>query len=78
MWVGTGTGNTGFKDKSEWLAYSQVSDDRFSDVTIDSSYRPSTSSVAATAGDRAAGVLVDYYGNWRPNKDGRSVGAVNV
>ena len=78
MWVGTGTGNSGYRDKAEWLAYSQVSDDRFSDTTIDGSFRPASGSVAATAGDRAPGVMVDFYGKWRPNQDGRPVGAVTL
>ena len=78
MWVGTGSGNTGYVNKEEWLAYTQVTDDRFSDVPIDSSYRPSAGSAAATAGDRVAGVMVDYYGNWRDNHDGRAVGAVDI
>ncbi len=76
MWVGTGTENSGYLDKNEWLALPQVSSDKFSDVSIDSSFKPASGSVAATAGTRVPGVMVDFYGKWRPDSDGRTVGAV--
>ena len=80
MWVTTpgNVGNESFKTASEWLAYSKIDNDVFSNVSVDSSFKFSASSVAANAGDREAGVLVDYNGNWRENSDSRSVGAVSV
>jgi hypothetical protein len=78
MWVGTGTGNTGYLNKSEWLSLPQVGEDKFSDSGIDGSYKPGSGSTAATFGTTVPGVLVDYYGKWRPNSDGRAVGAVTL
>jgi hypothetical protein len=78
MWVGTGGDNTGYLTKSEWLALPQVGTDVFSDAPIDSSFRPQSGSPAAITGDRVPGVMVDFYGKWRPNQDGRAVGAVTL
>lgn len=78
MWVGTGGDNSGYLNKSEWLALPQVGDDKFSDAAIDSSFRPQSGSPAATTGDRVSGVFTDFYGKWRPNQDGRAVGAVTL
>jgi hypothetical protein len=78
MWVGTGTDNSGYLNKEEWLALPQVGTDKFSDTPIDGSFKPAAGSAAATSGDRVTGVMVDFYGKWRPNQDGRAVGAVTL
>ena len=71
-------GNEGFKKAGEWLAYGKIDKDVFSNVRLDGSFKFSSSSVAARAGDVEGGVFTDYYDNWRPASGSRSVGAVNV
>ena len=79
MFVTTpGAGNASFKNEQEWLAYSKIDKDVFSDVNLDGSFKPVNNNAAKTAGDREKGVFVDYYDNWRSNSDTRSVGAVNA
>ncbi|MEL7237921.1 MAG: PKD domain-containing protein, partial [Planctomycetota bacterium] len=74
VYVGTGTSPDGFRDENEWLNYGRVRNDVFSDVNVDSSYRPTNASLV-NVGKREEGVFRDFYGNWRPNADGRAVGA---
>ena len=80
MWITTpnGPANAGWKNEQEWLAYSKIDDDVFSDVSLDGSYKPVNNSAARTAGDREKGVLVDFYDRPRSDSNSRSVGAVNA
>jgi hypothetical protein len=76
IWVGRGSDNSGFVTQGEWNAFSQVGNDRFSDVGLDAQFRPAASSVAADNGKARAGVLVDFNGDWRDDNGSRSIGAV--
>ena len=77
LWLGTGSGNSGFIHQGEWLAQSRVHNDRFSDTSINSQYRPN-GGVAATAGRTYDGVFTDFHGNWRDPNGSRAVGAVEA
>ena len=76
MWVGTGDDNSGYLSASQWNNQWQVDHDTFSDVWVDSSYRPGNNSAADDGGTEFDGVLVDYHGAWRKTGSGRSIGAV--
>ena len=77
MYLGTGTDASGFYDANEWRALPQVNNDRFSDVQIDGSYRPTNSNLV-NVGKAEAGIFKDYYGNWYDYDSGRTVGAVTL
>ncbi len=74
MWVD----GLGWLDNDEWNSRGAVSNDIFNDVSIDNGFRPNGNSVAADSGTAVAGVLVDFYGNWRDAEGDRTVGAVEL
>jgi len=67
----------GYKSESEWNALGVVGKDVFSDVSVSSSYKPGSSSVAASAADWFGGVFQDRYGKWRSGSTW-SAGAIEV
>ena len=77
MYVGTGTDASGYRDAGEWNALPQVHSDRFSDVHIDGSFKPSNASTV-NVGKAEETVFVDFYGKWTSNNAGRTVGAVTL
>jgi hypothetical protein len=68
----------GYRTPEEWNAMSPVGTDVFSDVSVSSSYAPSSTSVAANAGKLYGGVFADYNGRIRPTSGSWSAGAVEV
>jgi hypothetical protein len=75
-YIGNSAGvQSGYKDPSEWNAYGVVETDVFSDVSITSSFAPSSSSTVNGTGDYYMGVFHDLNGNTR---DDFTAGAVEV
>jgi hypothetical protein len=75
-YIGTSAGvQSGYKDASEWNALGVVETDVFSDVTVSSSYLPSSSTTVNSTGDYFMGVFHDINGKLR---SGWSAGAVEV
>jgi PKD repeat protein len=78
-YIGKDYTSSGYQTPGEWNGWSVVSNDLFSNTSINGSYKPAAGSVAATAGAPALGVLDDFYGNARPGSGGKwSAGAVQV
>jgi hypothetical protein len=75
-YVGSSAGvQSGYKDPSEWNAYGVVETDVFSDVSISSSYAPTSSTTVNGTGDYYMGVFHDINGKVR---DDWTAGAVEV
>jgi hypothetical protein len=74
----TWSNSEGYKTPTEWNAYGVVGTDYFSDVSVSSTWTPSSSSVAATAGRAYAGVFADMNGKARPISGTVTAGAVQV
>jgi len=75
-YIGNSPGvQSGYKDPSEWNAYGVVETDVFSDVSISSSFAPTSSSTVNGTGDYYMGVFHDLNGNTR---DDFTAGAVEV
>jgi hypothetical protein len=58
---------SGYKDSSEWNGMSPVGTDVFSDVSVSSSYAPTSSTVVNDTGDYVMGVFFDMNGKTRSN-----------
>jgi hypothetical protein len=67
----------GYKSESEWNKLGAVGTDIFSDVSVSSGFKPSSSSVAAKAAEWFGGVFHDRYGNTRSGSTW-SAGAIEV
>jgi hypothetical protein len=70
--------SAGYFTPAAWNAQSVVANDIFSNVAVSSSYAPSSSSVAATAGSPIAGLFSDFDGNTVPATGSISAGAIQV
>ena len=68
----------GYLSPSEWLQTGRVSSDVFEDVTLNSDYSISGSTLAAKAGKKYAGVFTDLNGKARPSNGAWSAGAVQI
>ncbi len=77
-YVGTSFVSSGYFTPAAWNAQSVVANDIFSNVSVSSSYAPSTSSAAANADTYIAGVFYDLHGNPIPASGPISAGAVQV
>jgi hypothetical protein len=70
--------SAGYFTPAAWNAQSVVANDIFSNVAVSSGYAPSSSSVAASAGNPIAGLFFDFDGNSIPSSGSISAGAVQV
>jgi SdrD B-like domain/PKD domain len=77
-YVGTSYVSSGYFTPAAWNAQSVVANDIFSNVTISSSYAPSSSGIAANADTYIAGIFYDLHGNPIPASGSISAGAVQV
>jgi hypothetical protein len=76
--AGTTFTSAGYFTPAAWNAQSVVANDIFSNVAVSAGYAPSSSSVAASAGNPIAGLFSDFDGNSIPSSGSISAGAVQV
>ena len=68
----------GYKTPAEWDAYSVVANEKYENVSLNSSFAPAGGSLTSTADHAVAGVFTDMYGKVRSSTGTWSAGAVQI